>query len=254
MTYPGANTSIPAHPSNIGSGVNHPKVVVYHTPEEPADNYAGTPRWFAREHPGQEGSTHYFVSWTGEVWLCVPEDRRAIANGVTAGRPYPAGTDPGVSLNLQSISIEIEGYAATIAQTLSVAQRKGLVDWTVYACTKYGIPADRQHIIGHYEVANNRSDPGTLPMYSIVAEVAARINGQEEDMWLLKGVPSGNLYVLDGGGKRYIDDVDELAIYSKRLTVDEWSDARIAQVPDMAGAVVGGAACSFLKELGLTKA
>ncbi len=170
----------PADESNIGSGLNHPKVIVYHTPEEPADGYPGTPYWFAQEHVGQEGSTHYFVSYLGFIWQSVEEDRRAIANGVTPGMPYPAGTDPNISLNLQSISIEIEGYAATIGQTLSAVQRKALVDWTVYACRKYGIPADREHIIGHYEVADNRSDPGTLDIDGIVRDVQIML--EEDDM------------------------------------------------------------------------
>lgn len=175
-----------AHPSNVGVGTNNPKVIVYHTPEEPADGYPGTPYWFAREHPGSEGSTHYFDSYLGFIWQCVKEDARAIANGVTANKSYPAGTNSNISLNLQSISIEIEGYAATIGQTLSVAQHKALVDWTVYACKKYNIPADRQHIIGHYEVASNRSDPGTLPIDSIVAEVKAILEGDNMDPLLEK--------------------------------------------------------------------
>jgi len=225
MTYPGANTSIPAHPSNIGTGINHPKVICLHTPEEPADGYAGTPRWFAREHPGAEGSTHYFVSWTGEVWLCVPEDRRAIANGVTVGKPYPAGTDPSVSLNLQSISVEIEGYAATIGQTLNVGQRKALVDWTVYACQKYGIPADRAHIIGHYEVANNRSDPGTLPIDSIVAEVAARIKGQEDDMpRLVRKAGTSHVYVVTGA---HLESV----VSAERATALGYDLSKVEELP-----------------------
>lgn len=175
-----------AHPSNIGVGKNFPKVIVYHTPEEPADGYPGTPYWFAKEHPVFAGSTHYFASYLGFIWQCVPENRRAIANGVTwETKPYPVDTDPNISLNLQSISIEIEGYAATIGQTLSIGQRKALVEWTVYACKKYNIPADRQHIIGHYEVASNRSDPGTLSIDSIVAEVKLRLETQEDDMSIM---------------------------------------------------------------------
>jgi hypothetical protein len=169
-----------AHPSNVGVGTNNPKAIVYHTPEEPADGYPGTPYWFAREHPASAGSTHYFSSYLGFIWQSVLENKRAIANGVTADRSYPVGTNSNISLNLQSISIEIEGYAATIGQTLSVAQRKSVVDWTVYACKKYNIPADRQHIIGHYEVASNRSDPGTLPIDSIVLEVAAKLKGEDK--------------------------------------------------------------------------
>src|SRR3990167_6758243 len=90
----------PAHPSNVLGSPNNPKGWVLHTPEEPADGYPGTPIWFAQEHPGQEGSTTYFVSYLGFVYQCVPEAVAAIANGVL-GKPYPLWADSWQSLNRQ---------------------------------------------------------------------------------------------------------------------------------------------------------
>lgn len=160
----------PAHYTNILLGINRPKVIVLHTPEEPADGYMGTPVWFSNPNVG--GSTHYFTSTYGFVVQCVPEVRRAIANGVTVpSRPYPADTDPSISLNGQSLSIEIEGYAASIGQTITPAQKNATAQLIAYMCSKYGIPADRAHIIGHYEVANNRSDPGTLNIDELIQMV-----------------------------------------------------------------------------------
>ena len=175
MTFPGAITTIRAHPTNTLGPPNNPKGFCVHTPEEPADDYPATPYWFSLPHPDRAGSTTWFISTKGTVYECVPEDVAAIANGVI-GKPYPAWADPNVSLNRQTVSVEVEGYAATIGTTLTAAQRASLVALIRYAAAKYGFPIDRAHIFGHYEVANNRSDPGTLPIDAIIAEA------QEDDM------------------------------------------------------------------------
>ena len=54
-----------------------------------------------------------------------------------------------------------------------------MVKWVLFEAKKYKIPIDRRHIIGHYEVANNRSDPGTLNIQHIVDDVLA-LKAKEE--------------------------------------------------------------------------
>lgn len=176
--YPAA-IDFPAHSSNTLGPPCTPKGWVLHTPEEPADGYPGTPHWFARPNVG--GSTHYFVSYLGFVFQCVPENVGPIANGVL-GKPYPAWANSGQSLNRQTLSVEIEGYAATIRNTISPAQKTALVNLLAYGCEKYGIPKDRAHIIGHYEVANNRTDPGTLDINEVVGLVATPPAVEEDDL------------------------------------------------------------------------
>ena len=161
---------VPADPTNVLRAVNHPKVIVLHTPEEPSDNYESTPVYFSQ--PNRSASTHYYADSDGDLYQMVPEAHGAIANGVK-GKPYPAGTDPAISLNYQSVNIEIEGYAATIGQTLTARQRTTVLRWIVSCATRYGIPIDRAHVIGHYEVADNRSDPGTLDIDALVREAQA---------------------------------------------------------------------------------
>jgi N-acetyl-anhydromuramyl-L-alanine amidase AmpD len=172
--YPGAIV-VPAHPTNILRAVNRPKVLVLHTPEEPADNIEVTPYYFQRPNLG--ASTHYYADDDGDLYQMVPERSGAIANGVL-GFPYPEGTDAGRSLNYQSLSIEIEGYAASIGQTMPRGgpQWRTVVAWVANRAAKYRIPIRRSRIIGHYEVANNRTDPGTLDIDAIVADA------QEDDM------------------------------------------------------------------------
>src|SRR3990167_7108839 len=140
--YPGAIV-VPAANFGYGNLKNNPKAFCLHTPEEPADDHMTTPYYFATTD--RLASTHYFVSWHGFVVQCVPEAEGAYANAVI-GRPYPAWADPGRNLNLQALSVEIEGYAATIGQTLSPAQRKALVDLIRHRCAAWAIPMDRAHI------------------------------------------------------------------------------------------------------------
>jgi hypothetical protein len=174
----------PCHPTNCYSYLTRPdapglpakpKGMVLHTPEEPADNAPGTPGWFATYHadPDARGSTYYFVSYQLDprrpgftnVYRCVDERDGAIANGVTPGKPYPSWADRGMSLNWQSDNIEIEGEAGKIGLTLNVgvqgrAQFRSLVDVIAFSGRRWGYPTDREHIIGHYQVSNQRTDPG----------------------------------------------------------------------------------------------
>src|SRR3972149_11462170 len=140
--YPGA-IWWPAHESNTLGPPCNPKGWVLHTPQEPADDYPGTPYYFAQ--PNKSASTHYFVSYLGFVWQMVSESVAPIANGVTMpARPYPVWANNQQSLNRQTLSVEIEGYSATIAQTISPGQRNALLNLLRYGCAKYGIPIDRQ--------------------------------------------------------------------------------------------------------------
>ena len=169
----------PCDESNQLGPPNNPKGFVCHTPEEPADGYPATPHWFAQAHPDRAGSTHYFVAYTGDVYQMVPESSAAIANGVK-GRPYPSWANPGVSLNRQSVNVEIEGYAESIQDTLVVggAQWNALVALVRDRAARWGFQCDREHIIGHYQVADNRSDPGAgFPWDALIAAL-----NEEDDM------------------------------------------------------------------------
>jgi N-acetyl-anhydromuramyl-L-alanine amidase AmpD len=180
--YPGAIV-VPAHASNVYQPQNHggvpnkPRGIVLHTPEERADNIEVTPYYF--QNAGLEASTHYYSDSDGDIFQMVPEDCAAIANGLK-GKPLPSWAVPGTSLNWQTLSIEIEGYAHSIHETMPVGgpQFTALAKWIRHRAAAYGIPLDREHIIGHYQVADNRSDPGAkFPWAALMAAL------QEDDMW-----------------------------------------------------------------------
>jgi len=203
VDYPGA-IKLPAHPSNFYTPENHGGVAnkplgwVLHTPEEPADAYPSTPYYF--QTPGIQASTHYFAAYTGEIWQMVPERCAAIANGVK-GKPYPSWASPSTSLNWQSLNVEIEGYGHSIHQTLipGNAQWQGLLSLIRSRAAFYHIPLDREHIIGHYQVAFDRSDPGALfPWDALIRDL-----GSGDDMFVrFNGVTplSGKTY---GAGTNY---------------------------------------------------
>lgn len=166
--YPGAIV-VPAHPSNFGyqeNGtplVNSPQALFSHTPEEPPDDIEVTPYYFQRPNVG--ASTHYYHDNDGDVYQMVPDVVGAYANGrrgfswAHLASEYP-WIRPSYPINLLSLSTEIEGYASGIHKTITRRQFGSLLDWHRYKLREYNIPALRQYIMGHYMVANNRSDPG----------------------------------------------------------------------------------------------
>lgn len=181
--YPGAIV-VPAHADNFGGygRLNVPRAWVLHTPEEPADDYESTPDWFA--NPQAQASTHYYVDNDGDVYQMVSEQDCPWANGNRGGvnrtwkgikDAWPPWAEVGVSLNCQTLSVEIEGRAASIGDTLTDVQFDALVRLIKHRGNVYGIPYDRDHVIGHFEIATDRTDPGiwfpwTRLMEALVAE------------------------------------------------------------------------------------
>ena len=176
--YPGAIV-VPATLDNVYSPTLHggipnaPRAWVLHTPEEKADDIEVTPRWFQQYHPESRGSTHYYLDNDGDVYQCVDESWGAIANGFNPGVPqqvhYPSWAGP-FSLNWQTVSVEIEGFAHNIGQTLNDVQFNSLVRLVKHRAAFYRIPLLRSHIIGHYQVAFDRTDPGqTFPWARLMA-------------------------------------------------------------------------------------
>ncbi|WP_324784987.1 N-acetylmuramoyl-L-alanine amidase [Streptomyces sp. H51] len=100
------------------------------------------------QNPDKKVSAHYVVrSADGQVAQCVRE----------ADIAWHAGN---WDYNTRSIGIEHEGWVDQPAWfTDALYERSAAL--TAAICTKYGIPKDRAHIIGHYEVpGTDHTDPG----------------------------------------------------------------------------------------------
>lgn len=208
--YPGAIV-VPAHISNYRLLPNTPQGWVLHTPEERADNIEVTPYYF--QTPNLDASTHYYLDNDGDVYQMVPEKFSPIANGVR-GKPYPPWANPNISLNGQTLNVEIEGYAHSIQDTLNDVQFAALVKLVKHRAQHYGIPLDREHIIGHYQVADNRSDPGAgFPWGRLINALQ-----EDEDMAAIELVwcyDRNALYVLGQGEPRWVADAAAAAELEK---------------------------------------
>ncbi len=180
VNYPGA---IQVEAGQYGySTKNNPKAWCLHTPEELADATPSTPYYF--HNTTRNASTHYFVAWTGLVFQMVPESEGAYANVRETGTRYNWETPE--NLNLQTINVEIEGYAHNITQTMprGSPQWKALVMLLADRCKALGFPIER--MFGHKAVSPWRSDPGALRLDWLVQDVHKLLKEGEEDMPLSK--------------------------------------------------------------------
>ncbi|GAB2935430.1 hypothetical protein GCM10022245_75540 [Streptomyces mayteni] len=139
--YPSARW-VPAHPENYAPGrTAEITTVVVHVAQ---GYYDGTISWF--QNPAARVSSHYVVrSRDGEVTQMV-RDADSAWHAKTA--------------NASSIGIEHEGFIDEPAWFTEPMYRSS-AELTRFLCDRYGIPRDREHIVGHVEVpGNDHTDPG----------------------------------------------------------------------------------------------
>ncbi|MFG3363994.1 N-acetylmuramoyl-L-alanine amidase [Streptomyces sp. NPDC048156] len=146
VDFPGAE-SVPASTSNYTASsrpTSYPlNYVIIHVTQE---TYADALAIF--QNPAKKVSAHYVVrSSDGHIAQCVRE--RNIA--------WHAGN---WDYNTRSIGIEHEGWVDQ-PEFFTDALYQSSANLTAAICAKYGIPMDRQHILGHYEVpGTDHTDPG----------------------------------------------------------------------------------------------
>ncbi|KAB8181995.1 N-acetylmuramoyl-L-alanine amidase [Microbispora catharanthi] len=109
-------------------------------------SYAGTISWF--QNPAAQVSAHYVVrSSDGAITQMVREKDRA----------WHAGNS---DYNHHSIGIEHEGYVDD-ASWFTDAMYRSSAALVRSIAARYGIPKDRSHIVGHYQVpGTDHTDPG----------------------------------------------------------------------------------------------
>ncbi|WP_307821961.1 N-acetylmuramoyl-L-alanine amidase [Streptomyces coffeae] len=99
--------------------------------------------------PEHRAAAHYVVRRDGHVAQTVREMDVAFHAG---NRPY----------NERSVGIEHEGFVSR-ASSFTDAMYRSSARLTAAICERYGIPRDREHIVGHVEVpGTDHTDPGTL--------------------------------------------------------------------------------------------
>ncbi len=146
--YAGCDQFVPADPSNYSDYSRGPSdidIIVIHTVQ---GSYSGAISWF--QNPSADVSAHYVVrSDDGAVTQCVAEEDVA----------WHAGN---WDYNLVSVGIEHEGYVEDPDTWYTDAMYEGSAALAADIAARNGIPVDRSHIIGHYEVpGSTHTDPGS---------------------------------------------------------------------------------------------
>ena len=128
---------VPASKSNY-TVANRPRdypvdMIVIHDIE---GSYASAIKTF--QDPTRHGSAHYIVSYHGQVTQMVAEQNIA----------WHAGN---WDYNTRAIGIEHEGFAYTPGLYTTPEYRES-AKLAASICSRWGVPMDRKHVIGHYQV------------------------------------------------------------------------------------------------------
>jgi len=162
-----------------------PEIIVDHITEGSAQSCIN---WFNSPNNTQS-SAHFLVARDGKVYQFVSIEDNAWANGIAISDIPKAKAaivkSKGVNPNWYSVSIEHEGVYKETHGALTPEQLQSTIMLhryiIAYVKNKYGktIPADRDHILGHYEIDPVRKPfcPGEkYPFDTIITE----LNKKEE--------------------------------------------------------------------------
>lgn len=163
---------------NFGSRKGYtPKMVVVHIMD---GSLLGTDEWFS--NPASQVSSHYGVGLDGEIHQYVLEENSAWTEG-NVRKPTAKLLIKNVNPNYYCLSIENEGHDLSFAPN---TQMKALTQLIFNLCTKYKLPIDRNHIIGHFEIDGvvkvNCPSPDHSIMDTIVQKVALLSHNQNKSM------------------------------------------------------------------------
>ncbi|MCA9387072.1 N-acetylmuramoyl-L-alanine amidase [Candidatus Dojkabacteria bacterium] len=142
-----------------------PEAIVIHIAEGWLN---GAYSWF--NNPSSQASAHYMIGKNGVIWQFVAdEDTAWHAGGVN--QPRWALLKPRINPNLYTIGIEHEGFTGEVWTDEMYEASSELI---TSLCTKYKIPLDRNHIIGHNQINSVSRDrcPGTGVNFDKLIELA----------------------------------------------------------------------------------
>lgn len=127
-----------------------PEAVVVHIME---GTLAATDSWFST--PTSQVSAHYGVGKDGTIHQYVGEADTAFHAG-RVWKPVWDGIKPSVNPNLYTIGIEHEGEGESEwPDAMYTASARLIAD----VCTRWSIPIDREHIVGHREIYGRKTCP-----------------------------------------------------------------------------------------------
>jgi len=149
------------------------KAIVYH---HTAGGFEGSKSWL--KNPKAQASAHYIIRKDGYIVQLVKDEDSAWHCGISfANTPKDRvgqiirdnwGTNP----NLYTIGIEIEGSG----EPFTDAQYNTLAELSRELCSKYKIPVDRYHLIGHYEISptGKPTDPKEMDWNRLILSITGQ--------------------------------------------------------------------------------
>jgi N-acetyl-anhydromuramyl-L-alanine amidase AmpD len=158
------------HPTpNFEQGRNgeEPLLIVLHTT---VGTWSGTIDWFGREE--SRVSSHYLVGLDGRIAQFVDEADAARHAGKVRDPSAELVVELGGNPNLYSIGIEFEDGGRPHDAERPAAQYASGAYLVAAAGTRWKIPLDRRHVIGHREITTAKECPGNLDVERVVAEAA----------------------------------------------------------------------------------
>jgi N-acetyl-anhydromuramyl-L-alanine amidase AmpD len=165
------------HPTNYsktrlrGGRLFKPEAIVVHVME---GSLVGTDAHFATARPGKESSAHYGIGtpWKQpgklEIHQYVQDEDISFHAGVVA-KPTWKRYDSTINPNWNTIGIEHEGTALS---RWSDAMYDASASLIRQLCSKWRIPVDRDHIVGHREIYAVKSCPGQCDLDRLVQLVS----------------------------------------------------------------------------------
>lgn len=134
---------------NFSTGRNgyKPEAIVIHIMD---GTLSGTDSWFG--DTTSQVSAHYGIGKNGEVHQYVQEADTAWHAG-RVDSPTWSQIKQSVNPNLYTIGIEHEGKSNDVWPE---AQKQASVALIRDICQRWGIPIDRDHIIGHYQIFSRK--------------------------------------------------------------------------------------------------
>ncbi|MEQ7201098.1 peptidoglycan recognition protein family protein [Enterococcus avium] len=236
-------TSVNPKVMNSGSrgGCKIDRIILHHNATTNKDVAMNT--WLVGGAAGT--SAHYEITPT-EIIGCVGEQYAAWHAGGTG----PA--DPPRISNPNQRSIGIENVNSTGAPSWSLDSRTIINCAKLVAdiCKRYGIPCDRQHVLGHNEVTATAC-PGGMNVDEVVRQAQVILNGSapapskpstsaptktkktKEGNVMLLFKENGRVYWLVGNEYTYINKTSELAnikTMMKKAGYDTWEHTNSDQV------------------------
>ena len=156
---------------NFGSRYGYtPQLLVVHIM---AGSLVGTESWF--QNPASQVSSHYGIGLDGSVVQFVDESKSAWTEGNVrnpSAKLLKKILGIYVNPNWYSLSVENEGFDLSKAP---VTQLNALTALLSSLCDKYHIPADSDHILGHFNIDSVVKNSCPSPDHTIMDTVVAMV-------------------------------------------------------------------------------